>query len=140
MGNAIYHPRVQLHQRVPQPHDVGGAFKDTYLANLVCKYIFHTVPAHLVDTYSWLVGTKPVMVKICNKINKAAGALEYFTTNEWTWMNRNVISLQEEMSLEDREKFNFDIRNVHWPEFLDNFAQGTRKFVLKEDLSSMTTA
>jgi len=126
LNNAVWYP--------------GGAFKDTQLANLVCKYIFHSGPAHLVDTYSRLVGAKPVMVKICNKINKAAAALEYFTTNEWTWINKNVISLQEEMTLEDREKFNFDIRRVHWPHFLDNFVQGTRKFVLKEDMSSMTTA
>jgi len=126
MNNAAWYP--------------GGSFKDTHLANVVCKQIFQTWPAHVLDTGSWLLGNKPVMVKINNKINKAAGALEYFTTNEWRWSNKNLIGLQEEMTQEDREKFNFDMRNVHWPLFLDNFIQGTRKYVLKEDVSSLITA
>lgn len=126
MNNAVWYP--------------GGSFKDTQLANVFCQFIFHTGPAHLMDTCSRLVGAKPVLVKICNKINKAAAALEYFTTHEWIWTNKNMISLQDEMTQEDREKFNFDVRNIHWPDFLDKFVQGTRKFVLKEDASSITTA
>ena len=89
----------------------------------IFQFLFHTGPAHLMDTCSRLVGAKPVLVKICNKINKAAAALEYFTTHEWIWTNKNMISLQDEMTQEDREKFNFDVRNIHWPDFLDNFVQ-----------------
>ena len=83
------------------------------------------------------------MVKICKKMNKAAGALEYFTTHKWSWSNKNMLSLQEEMTKEDREKFNFNVRSVHWPEFLDNFVKvvscAETKFRRSTDLYSSYT-
>ena len=38
------------------------------------------------------------------------------------------------------QKFLFDPRGMHWPTYLDNYLNGTKKFVLKEDESGLPAA
>ena len=57
--------------------------------------------------------------------------MEPFTTNSWTWDADNVVRLGRELSDEDRELFSFDISGLDWPEYLQTYVLGIRKFLFK---------
>jgi hypothetical protein len=44
------------------------------------------------------------------------------------------------LAQDDRKIFNFDISDLNWGEFLDDWTKGTRQFVFKEPLSSLPEA
>lgn len=74
------------------------------------------------------------------KVNRTIVALEYFTTNEWTFVNKNQLSLCDAFPNEDVDKFFCDVRRIHWPTYMETYILGVRKFLLKEDPSTLPLA
>lgn len=66
--------------------------------------------------------------------------LNYFTTHEWRFISENPIQLLEKMSPEDRRVFYFDVRDIDWASYLETYALGTRRFILKDDPSTLPAA
>lgn len=66
--------------------------------------------------------------------------LNYFTTHEWRFISENPIQLLEKMSPEDRRVFYFDVRTIDWPSYIETYALGTRRFILKDDPSTLPAA
>ncbi|XP_072290870.1 fatty acyl-CoA reductase 1 isoform X2 [Eucyclogobius newberryi] len=102
--------------------------------------VSHTLPALLYDGYLKLTGQKPRMMKTINRLHKAMMVLEYFTSHSWVWHNDNVTSLMTHMSPEDKKMFNFDVRQLHWAEYMESYCMGTKKYVLNEELSGLPAA
>jgi len=115
----------------------GGSYKESAVYNKICQILLHSLPAHLIDVGSLLLGKKQMMVKVVTKMHKAQAAIEYFAINEWKWSNDNVKKLNNELSDADKEIFNFDLSNLKWADFIDDYVKGTREFIFKEDPSSM---
>lgn len=38
------------------------------------------------------------------------------------------------------QMFNFDVRQLHWAEYMENYCMGTKKYVLNEELSGLPAA
>ena len=38
------------------------------------------------------------------------------------------------------QNFDFDVRQIHWPTYLENYCMGTKRFALKEDIAKMPEA
>lgn len=36
--------------------------------------------------------------------------------------------------------FNFDVRQLNWPEYIENYCIGTKKYVLNEDMADIPAA
>uniref|UniRef100_A0A3Q3SBH0 Fatty acyl-CoA reductase n=1 Tax=Mastacembelus armatus TaxID=205130 RepID=A0A3Q3SBH0_9TELE len=102
--------------------------------------VSHTLPALLYDGYLWLTGRKPRMMKTITRLHKAMMVLEYFTSHSWVWNTDNVTMLLSQMSPEDKKTFNFDVRQLHWAEYMENYCMGTKKYVLNEELSGLPAA
>ncbi|XP_023240757.1 putative fatty acyl-CoA reductase CG5065 [Centruroides sculpturatus] len=49
----------------------------------------------------------------------------------------NVEKLFKSMSTQDKQNFNFDISKLSWDKYLENYVLGTRRYVLKEDDSTI---
>lgn len=67
------------------------------------------------------------MLRIQDKLGKAAKCLEYFTTHEWKFEDSNVRSLNSSLSEQDRREFNFDVSHINWEEYIENYVLGIRK-------------
>lgn len=80
------------------------------------------------------------MVKIQNKLDKASQCLEYFTGQEWRFSDENVKHLNSILSNEDRRTFHFDVRDIDWPRYLEDYILGIRSFIFKEDPTTLPTA
>ncbi len=66
-------------------------------------FVSHMIPAYISDLGLMLMGKKPTMVRIYNKLHKAMTTLNFFTHNEWTWTHKNMDVLKSAMSPEDQK-------------------------------------
>lgn len=110
------------------------------------------------------------MMRIFNRLHKAIGLLEYFSSQDWEWNSDNMNMLMNQLSSEDRKVhtvpqvphffsplhqsgdykltlsfclsqiFNFDVRQLNWPEYIENYCIGTKKYVLNEDMADIPAA
>ncbi|XP_029908864.1 fatty acyl-CoA reductase 1 isoform X1 [Myripristis murdjan] len=102
--------------------------------------VSHTLPALLYDGYLRLTGRKPRMMKTITRLHKAMMVLEYFTSHSWVWHTDNIAMLMAQMSADDKKVFNFDVRQLHWAEYMESYCMGTKKYVLNEELSGLPAA
>ncbi|XP_043944137.1 fatty acyl-CoA reductase 2 isoform X2 [Protopterus annectens] len=110
------------------------------LVNQYWIAVSHKAPALLYDFYLKLTGRKPRMMRIFNRLHKSMMLLEYFTSQSWEWSTENMNYLMGQLNAEDRKSFNFDARQLNWPEYIENYCIGTKKYVLNEDMSGLPAA
>lgn len=72
------------------------------------------------------------LVEQYKKIGRFTDILEYFSTREWIFCNNNVQNLWNSLNHDDKTLFPFDIKKMHWEEFLDTYHKGIMTFLLKE--------
>ncbi|EFA04974.1 Putative fatty acyl-CoA reductase CG5065-like Protein [Tribolium castaneum] len=108
--------------------------------NIINKYLLHWLPAYIMDGLVWMAGGKPIMVRIQDKLCKAATCLEYFTMNEWHFDDENVRILSQQLNEKDREEFCFDVAKIDWEQYVEDYVLGIRRFIFKEESSSIPHA
>uniref|UniRef100_A0A8D2JJ18 Fatty acyl-CoA reductase n=1 Tax=Varanus komodoensis TaxID=61221 RepID=A0A8D2JJ18_VARKO len=97
----------------------------------------HKAPAFAYDLYLRLTGRKPRMMKILNQLDKSMSLFAYFTSRSWEWTADNMNMLMNQLSPKDKKLYFFDVRQLHWSEYIDNYCVGTKKYLLKEDMSGI---
>lgn len=118
----------------------GGSFKTSHFWHAIAVQLDHNLPAFVVDTVARLFGQKPILGDVYKRIHRAMGMLEFFVTHEWTFAIDNLRLLMAELEGPDRQVFDFDIRTIDWVPYLEQYILGVRKFVLKEDPSTIPAA
>jgi fatty acyl-CoA reductase len=94
--------------------------------------ILHYLPAFLLDLAFIVSGKKLRLVDQYKKIGVFTDILEYFSTREWIFSNDNVQYLWSNLNDYDKTLFPFNIKQMHWDEYLDTYHQGILTFLLKE--------
>jgi len=115
-------------------------FTTSRIRHTVSKYLDHFLPAWCMDVAARAVGAKPIYMKIQSRLWKSVEVVEYFTFNEWKWTNENVSKLIDKLSPEDKKEFDFDVRNIDWTQYLDNYLIGIKKYALKESMEDLPVA
>ncbi|XP_027845565.2 fatty acyl-CoA reductase wat-like [Aphis gossypii] len=95
-------------------------------------FIFHYLPAYLVDCCFWIVGKKPRATKIYKKVKIMMDDMRYFGTTDFKFDDRNLKALISSQSDEDKQLFNFDITNIKWDEYFLKSIYGIKKYILKD--------
>ncbi|XP_063165445.1 fatty acyl-CoA reductase 2 [Candoia aspera] len=103
-------------------------------------FVCHTTPAFLYDVYLRLTGKKPRMMKLFSRLNKTMSLLEYFTSHSWDWSSDNTNTLMKELSPKDKNLFCFDICQLTWSEYIQNYCLGIKKYLLNEDMAGIPAA
>lgn len=80
------------------------------------------------------------MLKIQEKLIKAASCLEYFTGHEWEFKDDNVRVLNSLLSPADRKEFNIDVTQIDWNEYLEKYVLGIRTYIFKEKPDTLPKA
>ncbi|XP_057366398.1 putative fatty acyl-CoA reductase CG5065 [Daphnia carinata] len=117
-----------------------GSFKSNLTLHKIDVVLYHYLPAYFLDFLARLSGKPPMLVRLYDKAHRAMSCLNYFTTHEWRFISENPIHLLEKMSPEDRRIFYFDVRTIDWASYLETYALGTRRFILKDDPSTLPAA
>ena len=71
---------------------------------------------------------------------RAKEVLEYFVSHKWDFQVDNVIRLQKQLADTDKEVFNFDITQVDWPSYMNQYYLGLREFVNRDTDASLVPA
>lgn len=129
--------RNPLEQAVRRPN---VNLTSNHLINQYWIAVSHKAPAFLYDLFLRLCGQQPRMMRIVNRLHRSMMLLEYFTSHSWVWGSDNLTMLLGQLSPEDRKMFNFDVRQLHWPEYIENYCMGTKKYLLNEDMSGLPAA
>ncbi|NXG10505.1 FACR1 reductase, partial [Sakesphorus luctuosus] len=80
------------------------------------------------------------MMKIFNRLHRSMTLLEYFSTQSWTWSSDNMNMLMSQLNTEDKKLYNFDVRQLHWSEYIESYCMGTKKYLLNEDMAGIPAA
>ncbi|XP_053203007.1 fatty acyl-CoA reductase 1-like [Panonychus citri] len=130
----IKHPSNQLF-RYP-----GASFHSNRLVHTFFLLLEHYIPAFVVDLLFKFTGHKPILNQVYQKVHRAMNALEYFTTNEWTFRNENFVNLMKSLEPDDFTKFSLDVGSINWCDYIENYILGVRKYLLKEDPATLPKA
>lgn len=106
------------------------------------KYWVHKVFSHLLFAYiaDFLLGTlgqKKMVVKAVDRMHHANDMFDYFCSNQWFFVTDNVKKLRDLQSTSDKVTFNCDVRRIDWSEYAKIGWRGCRRFILKEDDSTI---
>lgn len=122
-------------RRHPPKRSVGTSWA-LYFPNRWHHRVFHhaahTLPAALADTITYAKGGKPTMVKKSKRMLRAVKTLSYFTSHQWFYSTENVDALIDSMNEEDLRLFPVDVRKIDWELYFLTYAQGLRRYMLKE--------
>ncbi|NXK73567.1 FACR1 reductase, partial [Amazona guildingii] len=133
--------------RTPNAH-----LTSNYLINQYWITVSHKAPAILYDLYMRLTGRKPRlpvhlwhpscfrMMKIINRLHKSMTLLQYFSTQSWDWSSENMNMLMSHLNTEDKKLYNFDVRQLHWSEYIESYCLGAKKYLLNEDMAGIPAA
>lgn len=122
-------------RRHPAKRSVGkpwAIFTTNPFTYFISHLLFHQIPSYAADMKR-LIQRKPLkMVKATSRLHTAISALCYFTDHQWFYSTENVDDLISEMNSEDLKLFPIDVRDLNWEIYFVIYAEGIRKFLLKE--------
>ncbi|XP_044261531.1 putative fatty acyl-CoA reductase CG5065 [Tribolium madens] len=117
-----------------------GSVNKCYYAYLLKVYFYHLLPALLLDGLLKIMGKKPMLVKIQRRIFVANMALEYFSRNQWEFLNDKAVELQKDLLEEDYGSFQYGEDDVEPYDYFVKATMGGRRYLLKEDDDSLEQA
>ncbi|CAJ0580951.1 unnamed protein product, partial [Mesorhabditis spiculigera] len=117
-----------------------GTFHQSHLMWWINWKVYHYVPSQIGDWVNGLMGHKQRYMRLCIKVERMLEALHYFTSNDWMFQSKALPMLYDQLSHEDQQTFNFDIRQVNWNSYIFDYFMGTRRYVLKEELDTIPQA
>lgn len=116
-------------------------YRTSRFVHFFYEIFLHFLPAYLYDFVLRYKGMKPIMFKIARRYKMAADTGEFFARNEYEFETTNVKDLLYEIShAEDGNEFMCDVKQLNWDEYLKSYVCGIRKYILKDDNSSLDVA
>ena len=74
------------------------------------------------------------------KAFRALSAFDFFFSKEWKFISKNSDGIWSKMSAKDRQIFYFNVRDINWRAYFETYILGTRRFILKDDISTLPEA
>ncbi|CAF2769791.1 unnamed protein product [Rotaria sp. Silwood2] len=136
---------IEYSKRIPYEH----AFRRPNLSvtshSLIHdSYVFfsHLIPAYLADIGLRLIGRKAHVVDLYKNLHRILLGLESFIIRgEIQCSYDNLNSLRQLVNETNNiNEFNFDIRALHWPTYIESYLIGTKRYVLNEDMKCLNGA
>ncbi|KAG5671313.1 hypothetical protein PVAND_001518 [Polypedilum vanderplanki] len=87
------------------------------------------IPAYLIDFASIIMGKKPRMIRLYDKIEYGYSFTRFCTINPIRFECKNFEKLIDKMSPNDVKEFDFDVRKINWNKFIEEQHLGARKYL-----------
>uniref|UniRef100_A0A1B0G9J6 Fatty acyl-CoA reductase n=1 Tax=Glossina morsitans morsitans TaxID=37546 RepID=A0A1B0G9J6_GLOMM len=110
------------------------------IMHLLSIFCLHYLPATILDCFSLIIGKKPRLLKTYKKIHRFMHVIEYFAMRQWDFGIDNVRDLWNSLSERDKELFFFDMNQLDWDRFLQQYILGVRRYLLKDPIETMPEA
>ena len=79
-------------------------------------------------------------MKVHERLAKQISSVEYFITRHFHFHDTNTENLWNEMNEEDKQLFNFDMKNMKWRDYLFKCFTGCNVYLLKESGEKISEA
>ncbi|KAI9579192.1 hypothetical protein GQX74_004664 [Glossina fuscipes] len=110
------------------------------IMHLLSIFCLHYLPATILDCFSLIMGKKPRLLKTYKKIHRFMHVIEYFAMRQWDFGIDNVQDLWNSLSERDKELFYFDMDQLDWDRFLQQYLLGVRQYLLKDPIETRSEA
>ncbi|KAF8374037.1 hypothetical protein PRIPAC_80466 [Pristionchus pacificus] len=87
-------------------------------------------------TAELLAGRKPFWARTFAKCREVYQVFIPFTSKRWIYQSNGMVELIERMQPEDRQTFDFDLRQLDWTDFISDVLFGMKTFLTKNDIMS----
>ncbi|XP_017143383.1 fatty acyl-CoA reductase wat [Drosophila miranda] len=95
-------------------------------------FFYHILPGYFMDLILRLMGRKPRMVDLYQKIHKNIALLGPFTSRTFIFDTKNTNRLRELMSAKDRIIYQFDMASLDWTDYFNKALLGVRLYLAKD--------
>lgn len=65
------------------------------------------------------------------------GVIAYFSSQEWNFHSDANQALCKKLNTLDRQKFDFDLNNLDWENYMHYHVRGLRLFILKDPMDTI---
>ncbi|KAL9692762.1 hypothetical protein quinque_015798 [Culex quinquefasciatus] len=100
----------------------------------------HYLPAIFFDVIALFIGRKPRLMRTYKKIHRFMAVIEYFSMRQWDFKMENMNALWRRLSNADQKLFFFDMRQINWDFFLEQYFCGIRQYLLRDPLETVPEA
>jgi len=114
--------------------------QSNYISHECIALFLHYIPAYTLDFIARILGKPQRLVRFYDKAHKAIDTLSFYLLNSWCFVSVNTIRLSDQLSAIDRSTFYFDVREINWPQYITDYVLGIRRFILKDDYSTLPVA
>ncbi|XP_058458774.1 fatty acyl-CoA reductase wat-like [Malaya genurostris] len=104
------------------------------------KFLYHLLPAFLIDLYLRAIGRTPRIMDLYRKVHKFATVISYFANGRWHFEKENMKGLIEKLSPDDRDMFQCDISRISWPDYFWTYIHGLRRHIANEPMDNLEDA
>jgi len=118
----------------------GGGFQSNYLMFIICAFFYHWIPAYLIDFLMRLTRNKPFLVQTQKRISTGLDVLRYYTVRDWYFKNDKIKRLVAALPESEKSKFNFDLKDIDYSEYILNSVLGARQYCVKEKPDTLPQA
>ncbi|XP_050298925.1 fatty acyl-CoA reductase wat-like [Anthonomus grandis grandis] len=106
----------------------------------ILSFFLEIIPAVFLDGAALATGNKPQLLSLYSKVLKLGDKVKFFGERDWEFDNENVQNLWLNLNKNDQKLFPFNIASISWVLFSKNYSLGLRRYVLKEDDSTLEKA
>ncbi|XP_075246973.1 fatty acyl-CoA reductase 1-like [Convolutriloba macropyga] len=131
------------------------------VTNSRLKNYFYTMFSHhgvamIMDLLLRCTGQRPKLARMYKKLHQSLQSLEYFTQQYWHWEVNNLkqmdilletVRRKETSSIASTKEnpswateWNVSMQGIDWSKYMEFYCLGTKKFVMKEEMSKIGTA
>ncbi|CAB3257576.1 unnamed protein product [Arctia plantaginis] len=110
----------------------GGSMKHSRLQHNICMFLFHWIPAFIVDTLLFCLGYKPVLCRVQRRINKGFEVFEYYTNNQWDFKSDFAQTVRTKLNAKERREYKVDAVGLDISKYFEDCIRAARVFILKE--------
>ncbi|XP_011865825.1 PREDICTED: putative fatty acyl-CoA reductase CG5065 isoform X3 [Vollenhovia emeryi] len=103
----------------------------------LCIWLYHLLPALLIDTVSICMNRRPRLWELYRKIHNTTYAMAPFITRRWIFSCDNVEAMWNHLKEQDRQLFMFYMKKFDWTTYFVDHFKGIRFFLLNEDDSTL---
>lgn len=115
----------------------GYTFTKCYYYYFFLFLFIQLLPSVVLDTILSLRGRPKQLLKIQRMMYTIDRAYNYFSSNQWKFINKKYVALQSKLRDVDKKDFNFKYSNVGTAENWRAIVIGARRFLLHEDMADM---
>ncbi|CAH1959206.1 unnamed protein product [Acanthoscelides obtectus] len=129
IGRKVIETRMPLNNVAWYP---GGSMKKSRIVHNICFYLFHMLPAIFVDTLLYILGFKPILMRVQQRISKGFEVFEYYANNQWEFDNEESLRAREILNPRERQIYKVDGDGIDYVDYFTDCVHCTRLFILNE--------